>query len=176
MLIEKNFKIIYYNLAITIASSIQASFHRILCRSFKELFKMSDDKIRINAFVAIAEPSKGIGFKSHLPWSLPQEFKYYMNAVTRVKNANKCNALIFGRFTWNEWCKIFQSDLPNHVYIIISSTLTKDQLTSHTNSPMIYICKTYHEAIELCLNSLTEIIESVHVNGNFMSSTCGYQD
>jgi dihydrofolate reductase len=128
---------------------------------------MSNGKIRISAIVAMCDANQGIGLNGRLPWSLPEEFRYYINAITRTQDPNKRNALVFGRFTWHDWCAIFQSGMPDHVYIIISSTFTKDQLDPHVNPDTVHICKSYHDAIQLCLDSpLKDSIESIYVNGN----------
>jgi hypothetical protein len=37
---------------------------------------------------------KGIGYKNGLPWKLPNEYKYFMNMITKEKNT----ALIMGLF------------------------------------------------------------------------------
>lgn len=57
-------------------------------------------QLELNAIVAISDKSKGIGKNNDLPWSLPDDWNYFLRFIKTTKSACKMNALIMGRNTW----------------------------------------------------------------------------
>lgn len=68
--------------------------------------------------VAALGPKLGIGYQGAMPWRLKQEIKYFKN-VTTNSPADKINAVIMGRKTWESIPAKFRP-LPNRLNIILS--------------------------------------------------------
>ena len=73
----------------------------------------------------------GIGYKNSLPWKIREELKEF--AKTTIKN--KKNIVVMGKNTWNS---IPNKPLKNRINVIISSTLSQENLDINNNSIHIY--------------------------------------
>jgi dihydrofolate reductase len=122
--------------------------------------------IRINAIAAMCDANRGIGLNGVLPWSIPDEYQYFLNVIQRVENSNKTNLMIMGRVSWTEFIHKTQT-IPNLLYVVISNTLTNDDLELYDkiSRDSVFVVKSYDAAIKLGFNELNEKIESIFVLG-----------
>jgi dihydrofolate reductase len=58
-----------------------------------------ENEIKINAILA-CDLNNGIGKNNDLPWSMPDEYSYFLSVIRTTKDSTKINALIFGKNTW----------------------------------------------------------------------------
>lgn len=69
--------------------------------------------------VAALLPNLGIGLKGKMPWRLKNEIKYFRDVTLKTVDANKINAVIMGRKTWESIPQKFRP-LPNRVNVVLS--------------------------------------------------------
>lgn len=78
----------------------------------------------MNMIVAYCK-NRGIGIGNALPWHIHNELKYFKNLTS--SNGNDC--VIMGKKTW---LSLPKKPLQNRTNIILSSSLTKDELPKNT--------------------------------------------
>ena len=71
------------------------------------------------SIIVACDQNNGIGFGQKLPWHLPADLKYFRKITTGVSAAEKMNAVIMGRITWESIPQEFQP-LPGRVNLILS--------------------------------------------------------
>lgn len=86
----------------------------------------SEFRLPISSVVAVT-PSWGIGCGGTLPWThagkqLPADVAYFKKVTSQTTDANKMNAVVMGRDTWNSIPTKYKP-LPGRLNIIISTTL-----------------------------------------------------
>jgi dihydrofolate reductase/thymidylate synthase len=95
--------------------------------------------MKINIVVAVDKNTNGIGYKGSIPWSFPEDLRYFKELTS---SAGFKNAIIMGRKTYESIGK----PLPNRLNVVISSSMCLNK--SNNESPCIV--KTPEEAIEKC--------------------------
>lgn len=70
--------------------------------------------------------NRGIGKGNLIPWYIPNDFKYFKNNTTKTKNSG----IVMGRKTWDSLPK---KPLKNRENIILSKTLTYNEIKSYKN-------------------------------------------
>ena len=56
--------------------------------------------LELTAIVAMADNNRGIGLRNHLPWSVPEDWNYFLDFVRTTRDPSKVNALLMGRKTF----------------------------------------------------------------------------
>ncbi len=56
--------------------------------------------LELTAIVAMSDIDRGIGKNNDLPWTISEDWKYFLRYIRKTQNAEKVNALIIGRNTW----------------------------------------------------------------------------
>ena len=69
--------------------------------------------------IAALDESGGIGKDGKIPWTLPDEMKYFRD-VTRAHSRGRINAVVMGRNTWESLPDNFRP-LPDRMNIVITS-------------------------------------------------------
>lgn len=59
----------------------------------------------------------GIGFNNDIPWDIPQEIRKFKKITSACKSADKINAVVMGRKTWES----IGRPLPDRLNIVITS-------------------------------------------------------
>ena len=80
--------------------------------------------LELIAIVAMSDIDRGIGRNNDLPWSVPDDWNYFLRFIVRTRKPSKVvNALIMGRKTWESvqpaGCDLFKPCL----VVVISSRL-----------------------------------------------------
>ena len=123
--------------------------------------------IEYDAIVAICDSNRGIGNNNSLPWSLSDDFDYFLRVVTSTRDSNKLNALIIGRLTWDSIPIEMRPILPG-ISVIISSKMTRDELKTSPNTPtdsIIIILKSIREAIDYIRSEFSHKVETIYCLG-----------
>ncbi|XP_024137150.2 dihydrofolate reductase [Oryzias melastigma] len=103
--------------------------------------------------------NNGIGKDGTLPWSLPTEFQYFLNTITRVSRPGNMNLMIWGRLCWfSHPDTVFP--LANSLHAVLSTTLTA--VPNHAQ----FLCADFESAVRLAaLPPLADIIETIWILG-----------
>jgi dihydrofolate reductase len=125
---------------------------------------MSVKDIPIYAIVAMCDSTRGIGFKGLLPWSIPNDFNYFVSVSTKVNDETKRNAVICGRLTFESMFKEFDSP-PDYFYTVVSTTVTKVDLQNKIDPSRFVVCTSYSNAVDYILNNLSDKIENIFAIG-----------
>ena len=115
------------------------------------------------SIVVGATPERGIGFKGGLPWPrLTKDMQWFKKITCEVQHADRKNAVIMGRRTWESISPKFRP-LDGRLNIILTRSPVKE-LTGRIESG--YVCKSLDEALEICEKMMhTEEVENVFVIG-----------
>lgn len=89
----------------------------------------------------------GISKNNRIPWSIKEDYKHFNDITTKMYIKNKINAIIMGK---NTWLTLPSKGLKNRVNIIVSSTLTDDDIQNAIAET--YIAKSLNDAIKLCID------------------------
>lgn len=104
---------------------------------------------RINLIVAV-DIKFGIAKNNNIPWLIKEDFNFFSDVTKRQFFKNRKNVVIMGKNTWKEIPKDFRG-LPNRINIIISTTMTSNELINdNTTNAESYLVKTIEECLELC--------------------------
>ncbi|KAM4733813.1 dihydrofolate reductase [Anableps anableps] len=121
----------------------------------------NQDKVQKKSIRPIAAicNNMGMGKDGKLPWSLPSEFQYFMNTITRVSRPGNMNLLIWGRLCWNSHPEnLFP--LANSLHVVLSKTLSSVPDHAH------FVCREFESAVRLAAEPpLSDIIETIWVLG-----------
>uniref|UniRef100_A0A1A8RFY3 dihydrofolate reductase n=2 Tax=Nothobranchius TaxID=28779 RepID=A0A1A8RFY3_9TELE len=103
--------------------------------------------------------NRGIGKNGHLPWSLPSEFQYFLNTISRVSRPGNFNLMIWGRHCWNSHPENIYP-LPNSLHVVLSKTLTNVPNYAH------FLCRDFESAVRLAAeHPLSDVIETIWILG-----------
>lgn len=94
------------------------------------------------ALVVAHDQTLGIGKNNGLPWKLPKDMRYFRELTTKVANADRKNAVIMGRKTWQSIPDKFRP-LPDRYNIV----LTRGNLSASDQST--FFCQDFGKALEL---------------------------
>lgn len=119
-------------------------------------------KIPVVSIVAALSPGFGIGFQGSLPWRLSKEMKYFREVTSLTHDANKRNAVVMGRKTWESIPAKFRP-LPNRINVVISRSfelpLEKDSETNY------YKGNSIHATINELKSRLGDQLERIYIIG-----------
>ncbi|XP_041795689.1 zgc:153031 isoform X1 [Chelmon rostratus] len=97
----------------------------------------------------------GIGKDGKLPWSLPSEFQYFLNTITRVSRPGKMNMIVWGKRCWQSRPEI-PLPLPNVLHVVLSTKLNTVPEHAH------FLCQDFESAIRLGARPpLADLIETI---------------
>ncbi|XP_020482564.1 zgc:153031 [Labrus bergylta] len=101
----------------------------------------------------------GIGKDGKLPWTLPSEFQYFLNTVTRVSKPEKMNLMVWGKLCWYSNPETL-FPVANNLHVVLSTTLNKVPDQAH------FLCPDFASAILLTTRPhLADLIETIWVVG-----------
>ncbi|XP_030222010.1 dihydrofolate reductase isoform X1 [Gadus morhua] len=107
--------------------------------------------------IAAACNDLGIGKNGKLPWSLPNEFKYYLNNLSRVSRPGMFNLVVWGRLNWFSQEEFLKE---NVIHVVLSKTLGVVPDNAQ------YLREDLEGAIRLAASPpLSDIIETIWVVG-----------
>ncbi len=72
------------------------------------------------SIIAAIDQNMGIGKDGRLPWYLPEDLKYFSKITKYSEHADKQNAVIMGRHTWESIPSKFRP-LPGRFNVVLSS-------------------------------------------------------
>ncbi|KAM9754440.1 dihydrofolate reductase [Menidia menidia] len=101
----------------------------------------------------------GMGKDGTLPWSLPTEFKYFLDTISRVSRPGNMNLMIWGRLCWNSHPpNMFP--LANALHVVLSETMSTVPDHAH------FLCRDFESAVRLAAEPpLADIIETIWILG-----------
>lgn len=120
---------------------------------------MSSTQRKPVRLIAAACRGNGIGKHGRMPWSIPSEFKYFLDTVTRVSRPGKMNAMIWGKRCWfaNPQTSF---PLPNIMHFVLSTTL--ETVPNHAH----FVCKDLDTAVSLVSQPpLADLFETIWIVG-----------
>ncbi|KAM4747485.1 dihydrofolate reductase-like [Rhinophrynus dorsalis] len=113
--------------------------------------------------IAAACSDMGIGKNGYLPWNLPNEFKYFLDKITTVKQPGKKNLLVWGRRSFETFDESLLP-LSNCIIALLSRTL------STVPNYVSYICHDEEEVLKLASSPpLSDEIETIWALGGVES-------
>ena len=80
------------------------------------------------AVSALCEQYLGIGLNDTLPWSIPEDFEFFLRRVRSTRDPSKINAIIMGRFTWLEGVEFGTAPYKRNLNLIVSTTMRKEDI------------------------------------------------
>ena len=115
------------------------------------------------SLIVACTPDGGIGNDDKMPWNIPREMRKFKTITKRVNDANKINAVIMGRDTWES---MDRNPLPGRLNII----LTRNRYYKVPNhikegAAKILVAHSIHDALVYCNE---EYIENVFIIGGAM--------
>ncbi|KAM8971870.1 dihydrofolate reductase-like [Pelodytes ibericus] len=116
--------------------------------------------------IAAACNNLGIGKNGCLPWDLPNEYKYFIDKVTSVKQPGKKNVIMLGRISFETFDENYLP-LPNCIIALLSRNESVLPKYAH------YICRDEEEILKLVSTKpLSEEVETIWCLGgvNFYRS------
>lgn len=100
--------------------------------------------IKLN-LIAAADSNMGIGLNHTLPWSIPSEFKYFLD-ITSPPHGQQ-NAVIIGRKTWETMGELVSRPFPRALNIVLSQNKLKESV----DVPETVICASLEEAVKMVM-------------------------
>jgi len=101
--------------------------------------------MKFNIIVAMCN-NNGIGINNTLPWNIPGDLKRFSKLTTGSGN----NAIIMGK---NTWLSLPKKPLPKRDNLILSTTLTNDNITTNNT----HIFNNINKCISFCENKYDTI-------------------
>ncbi|XP_029991582.1 dihydrofolate reductase [Sphaeramia orbicularis] len=123
--------------------------------------EVQQNKVQTKPVRLIAAVCKvnGIGKDGKLPWSLPSEFQYFLNTITKVSRPGKMNLIVWGRLCWYSRPENMLP-LANTLHVVLSKTL--DTAPTHAH----FLCHDFESAVSLAVQPpLQDLIETIWVIG-----------
>nr|XP_006633213.1 PREDICTED: dihydrofolate reductase-like isoform X1 [Lepisosteus oculatus] len=109
--------------------------------------------------IAAACNGMGIGKDGILPWSLPKEFKFFLDTITSVSSPDKKNLLIWGKRCWISFPESLHP-LANCIHVVLSRTM--GCVPDHAH----YLCHDLPSVIQLgSTHPLSDKIETIWILG-----------
>lgn len=100
--------------------------------------------MKLNLIIA-SDEKNGIWKNNTLPWHIPEDLKYFAKITSTTKNAEKINALIMWRKTWDSIPSKFKP-FKNRINCILTKKKNK------TNSLNVF----YFNSFEACISDLNQ--------------------
>nr|XP_048336897.1 bifunctional dihydrofolate reductase-thymidylate synthase-like isoform X2 [Ziziphus jujuba var. spinosa] len=98
--------------------------------------------------VVAATRDMGIGKDGDLPWTLPNEFKFFMDLTETTSDPGKKNAVVMGRKTWESTPPKIRP-LPGRLNVVLTRSGSFDIATAEN----VVICGSMDSALELLAGS-----------------------
>ena len=121
------------------------------------------EKIEFNAIAAMCNDNNGIGKNKKLPWSIKEDYLYYLRVIRTTKNKEKLNAVIYGRKTWENLPKDEQPG-DKCIKFILTNSKTKEEINPENDNKII-VCHNWQEIFDLINNKYKNIIETIYALG-----------
>lgn len=120
---------------------------------------------RFSLVVAATVPDFGIGLHGSIPWRIPEDMKFFKETTSVTKDAQKMNAVIMGRKTWESIPSKFRP-LPSRLNIILTRSPDSDAAKLIASTDSCLVCSSLEKAMD-CLSwpPYSDSIESVFVIG-----------
>lgn len=123
------------------------------------LIEMSTKQRKPIRLIAAACKGNGIGKDGQMPWSIPSEFRYFLDTITRVSRPGKMNAMIWGKRCWFSNPQT-SFPLANIMHFVLSTTL--ETVPDHAH----FVCKDFNTAVNLVSEPpLADLIETIWIVG-----------
>lgn len=114
----------------------------------------------LNIIVAV-DRQNGIAKDGKIPWHIPEDLRFFSQTTKQTKNATKMNAVIMGKKTWKS---IPKRGLSDRINIIVSNTMTLDELENDmTTDAICILASSLDDALTRCDKTVS--IENVFVIG-----------
>lgn len=78
------------------------------------------------AIIVACTSSGGIGKNNKIPWHITEDLRHFQKITLDSNDPKRVNVVIMGRNTWES---LPNKPLPTRINIVISSTLTQDDIT-----------------------------------------------
>ena len=118
-------------------------------------------EIKLNAIAAM-DLERGIGKNNSLPWSITEDWNYFVRFIQTTKCKGKINALIMGRMTWES---IPEGMFPFKpcINIIVSSKLKKSEINFNDadDAEKVFVVDSIETGVSLVQNNLSHLVESI---------------
>ncbi|XP_056908121.1 zgc:153031 isoform X2 [Takifugu flavidus] len=129
-----------------------------LTRCLLEMEAAKGNKKPVRVIAAVCN-NRGIGKDNQMPWSIPAEFQYFLNTVTRVSRPGNMNMMVWGKQCW-----VSHPDstfpLPNILHAVLSKTLLTVPDHAH------FVCESLDAAVRLASEPpLADLIEIIWIVG-----------
>ena len=126
----------------------------------------SSDAIEFHAIAAMCNENRGIGMNNDLPWSVPDDYNYFLRVATTTRDKSKVNAFIFGRLSW-ESIPIDHRPIRPGITIIISSKMTNNdiKLGGGSDPDSVIVLKSIAEGLEHIRTSYKDRVETIYCCG-----------
>ena len=110
------------------------------------------------SIVVAMDARYGIGKDGRLPWHLSDDLKHFKTITTKTQHAEKRNAVIMGRRTWESLPSGYKP-LPQRVNIVLT------QQENYVLSMQVYKASSLSQSLELAVTQLKFIVEEIFVIG-----------
>ena len=122
--------------------------------------------IPFNAIAAMSAETRGIGKNNRLPWSIPEDYAYYMRVIRTTRDPAKVNAVILGRLTWQS---MPEDERPHRscITVIVSRNFNPSDIASSDTTPIqpVEVCGSLDEAKRLIYAKYAHRVESMYSLG-----------
>jgi len=126
---------------------------------------MNTPSLTFSIVVAFSKNERGIGYKGTIPWSVPEDMKFFRTLTKQRKNGepNKPNVLIMGKNT-SRSLPNGGSPLPDRINICVSSTLPETIPLPHLDFFTNGSSSSINEFI--CINSFSKVLRYLETQQN----------
>ena len=117
--------------------------------------------------VAFSKKERGIGYRGTIPWSVPEDMKFFRTLTKQRKNGepNSPNVLIMGKNTYKSLPN-GGSPLPDRINICVSSTLPETIPLPHLEN--IHGSPSINEII--CMSSFSKVLRYLEKQHNYIGN------
>ena len=121
------------------------------------------NNIEFNAIAALCNNNNGIGINKKFPWSIKEDYLYYLRVIQTTVNNEKLNVVIYGRKTWES---LEKEEMPDSkcIKFVLSKTKTKEEINP-ANDDKIILCNCWNQIFDLIKEKYQNIIETIYVLG-----------
>lgn len=125
-----------------------------------------NERIEYVGIVAMCEANRGIGKNNTLPWSVPDDYNYFMRVVTTTRDKRKTNAMLMGRFTWDS-IPVEQRPILPGLTVIVSSKMTPADIRMRPDASVdsVIILKSIDESLQHIRANYADKIEAIYCLG-----------
>jgi dihydrofolate reductase/thymidylate synthase len=110
------------------------------------------------SIVVAMDARYGIGKNGRLPWHLPSDLKHFKTITTETQHADKRNAVIMGRRTWESLPPGYKP-LPQRINVVLT------QQENYALPMQVYKAASLNQSLELAVTQLKYLVEDIFVIG-----------